>query len=1242
MNRRRHPRLDIDHPVALEYQGEILASCRMLNFSRGGAYLRCEHPGLQTKLPDGYFAEHERQDGVLEIVPEGLHARVSIVYFHQHGLGVSFHEDDAARLFDALLATLPVSGPVTQGDASGSTATSQPVIRLLHQLRDKTIGYIDGALPVFFTQVHSDLLDLTRENIDSREESALFFAINSLERHQSELSRSFRSLVEQGFAELAGEARDAAVAEADLPSELALVEKQEIDAWILVNDLARRVESDVTGTLFQFEGALSNLCQESIRNELNPLSPISLLTAWKTVLDDYEMDLYTIHAILKTFRKTLLGDLNYFYAELLHLLRREGVVVAAKQGGSPWPMAPTRAGTADPAVERSIQHLASLANLHHPEAGRESESGLPMAEQREVLASLDSLSQLQGGSTLKQIEQMLARETAQPTMLPPEARAAIGAGEELVAALCSDALVTPELRRLLSSLKLLIIEAVMRDPSLMENPRHAVRRLLSVIESMTPYVNVRQHPSLVRERDQQRLASIIEAVESGKLTHVDEVTREIESLQREQRERFEKNRALSISRCEKDERLKQAHASAYRVLSAQLLDRSVSVAIDKLFEYGWANLLVQTLVLAGEGSASWKAYLRVIDILLKLFAGDKSPQEIPEKQVHDLISLIRRGFRDYPVYPEGSKGFAIELQHALLEDGPRFERFAQQRVSIDEAYLRKQFSGMRIQTEGGGDLPLPSQRWLNVVDALGLDDWLVIQRGEGESEILNLAWKNPASKRYLLVDGEGFKALDMQREGLARQFGEGDVMVMQGQLQPIIDRAIDRILSTSYNEVRDESAIDSLTGLMNRRTFELELKSRMADRSGNGKELVLVLLDLDKFQVVNDLCGFEGGDNLLRTIGDILVSYLPDDGVVARIGDDEFSLLLRGYSLEQGYQTAETLRQVIDEYQYDWNGRLIPVSASVGLVQVESPDQTPNELLQAALSASIMAKQGGRNCTRIYLPSDSAYQDQQQMVQSLPAIKEALAKGRMVLFAQPIVPLIEDQGLTPHYEILLRIRNEAGELESPQEFVRAAEQYDMMRAVDRWVVEAFFAAITPFTQSLANSMSFSINLSGKSMGDGEFKHFLKQKIEDSPLQSVHLGFEITETALVGDVSDTAAFIEEIRQMGCAFSLDDFGSGYASFSYLKDFPVDFVKIDGVFVREILNKPADYAMVNSITEIAHFMEKRVIAEFVSDAHIAEALKSIGVDYAQGYHFGKPRPLAEILQEINPPQLNVSQAD
>ncbi|MCU7844653.1 MAG: DUF1631 family protein [Candidatus Thiodiazotropha sp. (ex Monitilora ramsayi)] len=1237
MNRRRHPRLDIDHAARFSYRDERYDGCRIRNFSRGGVYLQLADTRLQAYLPDGYYAEHERQRGMLEILPEGVRVEVAMVYLRDRGLGVCFDDPNASALFDALMASLQFKSE--QGDSFTHNEKPDPQLsqRLLHQIRGRASDYLDSTLQNFFTEALQDLLAHASENADSQEGSATYFAYNTLNKHQVGLNIGFRNLVDRSFAELGGEPGDDNGTQEESPAELALVEKQEIDTWILFNDIARRLEEDVSAKLSLLDAALSFLFNQNVGGEINPISPISLLTNLRSCLEEYGLDIHSIQVILAAFQKTIKNDLNYHYDDLLQLLRRQVVDLPQERSSASWSIVDSQGQVLHHAGNRSTQQLTSLANLQPPTAGEAMQDNLPVAEQQTVIASLDSLAAMQNTTLVQQLEKLLEQESAEPVRLSAEARAAVGAGEELIFSLCNDVMMAPELRALVGHLKILVIESILQDPSLLENAEHPVRHLLIAVESMMPYVSPLQRRSLVKDRDKEKLSEIARGVESGEIHSVDDVTERIVTLQREQRDRFQKNRALAISRCEKDERLKQAHTAVLDTLSDLLLNRSVSAAIDRLFNYGWANLLVQTHVLHGEESASWKAYLLVIDILLKTFS-TKSVPGVPEKQARDLVSLVRKGFRDYPVYAAGSKEFARELQRALLEDPVMLAQFVEQRITIDEAYLYKQFSSMQAQNATAA-VEKVSDEGLERVANLSLDEWLILKVDKDTPGMLNLAWRNQSSTRYLLVDGEGFKALDVTREHLANLLTNEEIEMIEDQKQPIVDRAIDQILSRNYQTATNDLATDTLTGLMNRRTFDQEVRKRLAEVDTGNRQHVLVLLDLDKFQAVNDLCGFEGGDGLLCELSNILISFLPDNGIVARIGDDEFALLLEGQNIEQGYQTSETLRQVIDEYHYEWNGRSIPVSASVGLVHVDTDERTPGELLQAALAACNMAKQGGRNCTRIYVAEDAAYQEQRQMVQSLPGIKEALANSRMVLFAQPIVPLNPDLGLAPHYEVLLRLRNEAGELESPVDFVRAAEHYDMMRAVDRWVVEAFFKAITPHADSFQGDVSFSINLSGKSLGDTEFKHFLKRAVTESGIETGLIGFEITETALVGDISDTADFIEEIRQMGCSFSLDDFGTGYASFSYLKDFPVDFVKVDGVFVREILNKPADYAMINSITEIAHFMDKKVIAEFVSEPDIAAALKTIGVDYGQGYHFAKPRPLSEILDEITQPQITVT---
>ncbi len=1223
INRRRHPRLEIDIPAAIEIEGRLLAACRLLNFSRGGAYLKCHDTSLKSFLQEGFYTGGNRRQALLKLPGESLRLKASVVYFNNGGLGLSCSDVDGARLYETLHARVPKPQPTRRHEPDRQR--SGPVQRhhLLDQIEAQSQRFLETVLAAFFRETRDRLQHLIAQTSDPQEESVIFYTLNSLEQDRDELTERFIERVRRGFSELAGESSPSAADEAEETEELALVEKREIDTWILVNEAAHRVESELSPALYRLEIALSHLSQVNVHNELNPISPISLLTNLKSLLDDYDLEFETVRLIVKVFRDALLGDLNLLYTDLVDRLRQQGVVEQEDLQRERWNLVPSQ----EPA-DRAGSAIGQFAAFSRQSSARDGDGVLqevPAAEREAVLSTLAVLSGLQGDTLQQQIEKRL-QETDRPVKLTPEVRAAIGAGEELVAELSRDPLITQELRALLGSLKFLIIESVLQDASLLDNPKHPVRRLLETIESLKPYVNTGPHPSVIRDRDAHRLAVITHAVESGRIEHVNEVTQEIQALLGEQRERFEKNRRLAISRCLKDEKLKRAQIQIYQALSELLQGRRVSAAVDQLFRFGWVNLLVQRAVLGGEH----RVYLQVVESLVALGSETSRGPVFDKRQRQALLSSIHKGFRDYPVYPEGARRFERTLKSALQDEMGGGRDLLRPSIEVDRSYLQQLFREMSHVHEA------PSVRsedsaWRARVDGLALDTWLIERADPGVQRVLSLAWKNPATLRYLLVDGHGFKALDEDQQALARRFAAQRITPLEQSAQPVIERTIESILSSSYDGFKQESSVDPLTGLSNRRAFEAELRKRLKPQEAAASSHVLLLIDLDKFKVVNDLCGLKGGDRLLQTVTDILLSYLPEAGFLARIGDDEFCLLLQGYDLEQGFLTAETLRSAIDEHTFEWEGRMIPSSASFGIVHLESGEPTPAELMQAALAACNMAKEGGGNCTRIYLDSDSAYQDHQQLVQSLPAIKEALTKGRMELFVQPIVPLREGEGLSLHHEILLRIRNKAGELEAPQEFVRAAEQYDMMRAVDRWVVEAFFALVEPYAGKLPQSHSFAINLSGKSVGDGEFKHFLKERIARSSLPTRHLGFEITETALVGDISDTAGFIEEIRGLGCSFSLDDFGSGYASFSYLKDFPVDFVKIDGVFVREILNKPADYAMINSITEIAHFMDKRVIAEYVADWETGQALKSIGVDYGQGFHFGKPRPLKELLSEI-----------
>lgn len=1222
-NRRQHPRLKIDIPVTIEFQSQVYDGCRMLNYSRGGVYLQCLNENLNDVLTHGYIAEPERQKVRLSISDTSSQVAVEVVYFDNGGMGAAFSDSGGDRLYQSLSAE--AQNEDTRQETGHITSDPEQSRKAINQVQKTAKPFLKNCLLSFSAQAEQELQQRITDTSDPQEQSSLFFALNTLEKDHQTLAEEFIQQIEISFTELTGESKGKLDSEPEQLDEMALVETQEIETWILVNDVARQLESKVSRQLYHIESALSYLCQDNIHNELNPISPITLLSTFKNSLDGYQFDVQITKLLLNSFSKNLLITLKTLYEKLLQQMRQQKIVGEAETKNQ-WTIVKTaETGTIS---DNPIEHLSNLHQLHQTEDTQSATQGMSADEQKEILTSIASLSQQQTATLQQQIENLLQQESSKPIQLSAEARAAIGAGEELVATLSEDPLISNELRSLMGSLKFLIIEAVLKDTNLLENPDHPVRHLLDSIESMKPYVNKGTRSSMLRDRESQQLAVITEAVESGHYSHIDEVTDEIIRLHKEQLKRFKTNRKLSISRCLKDEKLRQAQTATYEALAKLLLDQTISPIVDKLFRFGWVNLMVQTAVLEKTGNKGWQNYLQIVEQLHQIFTDPPGEHHLTAIQQKALLTTIHKGFTDYPIYAEQAQGFELELQR-LLECGLEGDNFPHLRIEANEAYLHHYFQGMNIHQKTSTP-SVEDQQWQKQLSKFALDTWLVEQEDPEHPRILSLAWKNPKSGRYLLVDGDGFKALDEALPQLANRFASHHIRPMESSAKPIIERTIETILSNTYNDFKQESDIDPLTGLSNRRAFESELKKHIDgwqyDNAG-----VLLQIDLDKFQVVNDLCGFEGGDELLQTVTDILLSYLPDDGFLGRIGDDEFSLLLARQNLEIGYQSAEMLRQAIDEASFKWKGRLIPATASIGVVQIESDVQRPDKLMQAALAACNTAKRSGGNCTRIYLESDPVYQARQQLVESLPTIKEALAKGRMELFVQPIVPLQAANTLPHHHEILLRILNDEGELESPVSFIQAAETYDLMRDVDFWVVDAFFQQVEPYADRLPEGHSFSINLSGKSLGDGEFKAQLIDRIKSSSLQTRNFGFEITETALVGDISDTADTINDIRALGCSFSLDDFGSGYASFSYLKDFPVDYVKIDGIFVREILNKPADYAMISSITEIAHFMEKKVIAEFVSDETTSQALKNIGVDYGQGYHFGKPKPLKEMLAEI-----------
>ncbi|MAL50445.1 MULTISPECIES: ammonium transporter [unclassified Methylophaga] len=421
---------------------------------------------------------------------------------------------------------------------------------------------------------------------------------------------------------------------------------------------------------------------------------------------------------------------------------------------------------------------------------------------------------------------------------------------------------------------------------------------------------------------------------------------------------------------------------------------------------------------------------------------------------------------------------------------------------------------------------------------------------------------------------------------------------------------------------------DTLTGLINRREFEKRLESLINEAHHDKAEHLLCYLDLDQFKLVNDTCGHRAGDVLLKQLSNLLKPVLRQSDTLARLGGDEFGVLLSHCPIEKGLDIAETLRKTVTAFRFSWEGQVFSVGVSIGLVSITEASGSLDEVLSHADAACYAAKDRGRNRVHLFQPDDIQAQEHQGQIQWASRLQEALDQDLFRLYYQTIVPLENSENTMPHYEILARMISPQGEIIPPGAFTPAAERFGLMPKIDQWVIRNTLAWMGDQLRQNNQPVFCSINLSGASIGREDCLQLIQEQLAKRKVPANNICFEITETAAIADPANAARFITELKRLGCQFALDDFGSGLSSFGYLKQLPVDYLKIDGIFIQELANNRIDQAMVASINNIGHIMGLKTIAEFVEDAATLNILRQIGVDYVQGFYLSRPEPLESLM--------------
>jgi diguanylate cyclase (GGDEF)-like protein len=505
--------------------------------------------------------------------------------------------------------------------------------------------------------------------------------------------------------------------------------------------------------------------------------------------------------------------------------------------------------------------------------------------------------------------------------------------------------------------------------------------------------------------------------------------------------------------------------------------------------------------------------------------------------------------------------------------------------------------------------------------------------------VIKLSNKQSTFDAYVetCLDAFGKQTLSLEDEMTAPN---GEILQTEVTVSSLLDKAEasagvvivvhDTTLTKQQHELLHFQAThDALTNLLNRNEFELRLVKALKTAMTEDAVHTLCFLDLDQFKLVNDVAGHIAGDELLVQLSHLLNQQIWNRDVLARIGGDEFAVLMEHCDVDDAVTKAESLRSLIEEFRFVWEQHVFSVGVSIGVVQINKLSVNTTQLMQKADLACYAAKERGRNRVHVYQENDEVLAKHEGDMYWASQVQAAIDANQFTLFAQRIAPVATDDEWM--YEVLVRMIGHDGQQIPPGAFLPAVERYNLAHKLDRWVIDHTLTWLDSHAEALNKLQSISINLSGATLGDTSMLAFIRARLVSAGDLAAKVTFEITETHAVSNLREATEFIKELKILGCRFALDDFGSGLSSFAYLKNLPVDYLKIDGVFVKDVLDDPIDAAMVRSIVDIGRVMEMETVAEFVENEEIRRYLNEINVDYVQGYGVEKPMPIDDILLSL-----------
>jgi diguanylate cyclase (GGDEF)-like protein len=1218
---RRHVRIAVTQSALLSIGEQLDIQCEIQDFCQSGLFLRFNTPEDALKL----IGQKEKSLKISFIPPDvisqqTIEIQARLARRSPDGIGVAFvsNEREAIRALHKIsMATHAQRITLDLHQNEGKEEVKRAARLLLTDFMGIGIRH-------FIESIQARLGALSERIQSSDERRELIHKVEELRTNFIVFKERFDKGIDDSLSHIESDQRENEIQEGI--EDLSIVGEEEFEDWLNATDEASKIEERFHHELNNLEPRLEQLYVHPLDMRVNPYGPTSIFRVFSTALRSVSQSAGVKQAAYETLGQILPEHLAGLYQKLDEILpvaldvprirkQLSGPINDRHERRYHMPMTESLDKLAEMLIGKASHHTqGDQGRMDDGNTKGRMAQALMSLFRRNKDASIEAHSDEvaaekshQGvviGSPLPyagKVIHELALAGALPAGAEGQVQNSVDIFSTLVSAMGAERSISAEIRPFMRRIEESLLKLAIQDPKFLDTPNHPAHRTLNAIDRLS---QVSSEDGEVKDGKLIKLINRwterIRAEAAVNPSIYDEARIQLEKVL----EPLLRARLGRIARLQEAlegwQKTSQAKRAISREIEQRLPEGQVPVVAQDLLNAGWRNYLTRARLRNSYGDEEEKKAWESFDQVLAWLNID-SDQEIDRLQVHYVLQYIDSCLSVVSADRHEQERAIDRLAHDLL--------YTKDRSAIAYTTLNT--------TNGSMSDADMNEEERDSLEGLRVGDWFL---SEQMPEPLNLVWIGDDPPMYVFANYRGVKKFDAKPIDLAKRITSGEFSRTDSLELPLIDRSFSSMVQHMHRSLIRQAILDPATGLIKQKEFMRRVRQTWLRAGTSNCGYAIGVMDFDDLRLYQSQIDAKGMNELLNQLGIYLKSRMQNPDLFARCGEWIFAYLVEVNNYQEALSDAERLVSEVSKFNFVWNGQRFPLTVNIGLAwSVDCLDS--NKLYTKADEACITSKHDGRNRINVYREDDLAHQQEGGLVYWASNINKVLSDNRLTLRCQPIMPIHDVGGMPSHYEVLLGIPQNTGESISVGEFVASVERLKRGNELDRWVFDTVFDWIRRNPSTFERIGSFSVNVSGQSIGSKGFFDYVNAELAKGEIPGHKLIFEITESAAIDSFAHAETFVRHLRRYGCRFSLDDFGVGFSSYSYLKKLKVDYLKIDGSFVRDMLRNEVDVALISSMNETSRLLGIKTIAESVENEETLNKLREIGVDYVQGYHTGRP---------------------